>query len=198
MSDGAFSELVQRIRQGDQEAATQLVRQYEPAIRRVVRFRMADTRLSSAFDSMDICQSVLASFFVRAASGQFDLKEPRQLLQLLTDMARKKLATQVRNQRAARRDNRRVAATAAEEHALPDGEATPSRHMAARELLEEVHRRLAPDERQLMELRNQGLEWNDIASRLGESAEALRKRLARAIEQIASDLKLDEGGVILL
>jgi RNA polymerase sigma-70 factor (ECF subfamily) len=50
------------------------------------------------FDSMDICQSVLASFFVRAAAGQYDLQEPGQLIALLFRMARHKLAHQVARQ----------------------------------------------------------------------------------------------------
>ena len=40
---------------------------------------------------MDICQSVLGSFFVRAATGQYKLETPEHLLKLLTTMARNKL-----------------------------------------------------------------------------------------------------------
>ena len=71
-----FEELIRRVRAWDQDAATELVRRYEPAIRRAVRFRLADARLGGLFDSMDICQSVLGSFFVRAAWGQYDLETP--------------------------------------------------------------------------------------------------------------------------
>src|SRR5215218_6622730 len=101
-----FHDLIQRVRSGDQDAATELVRRYEPAVRRAVRIRLADTRLGRAFDSMDICQSVMASFFVRTALGQYDLDTPAQLLKLLASMARNKLADQVEKQRAKKRDNR--------------------------------------------------------------------------------------------
>src|SRR5206468_1481154 len=63
-----FQELIRRVRQGDEAAAAVLVRHYEPAIRRAVRFRLLDTRLGAVRDSTYICQSVLASFFVRAAA----------------------------------------------------------------------------------------------------------------------------------
>jgi hypothetical protein len=56
---------------------------------------------------MDICQSVLASCFVRATSGAFDLDNPEQLMKLLVTMARNKLASQARKQYAQRRDKRR-------------------------------------------------------------------------------------------
>ena len=58
-----FPDLITRVRGGDSAAAAELVRRYEPAIRRVVRLRLTDQRLRRAFDSMDVCQSVLGSFF---------------------------------------------------------------------------------------------------------------------------------------
>jgi DNA-directed RNA polymerase specialized sigma24 family protein len=84
------------------------VRRYEPAIRRAVRFRLADARLGGLLDSMDICRPDLKSFFVRAASGQYDLETPEKVLALLTAMARNKLASQARRQGAQRRGGRRV------------------------------------------------------------------------------------------
>jgi RNA polymerase sigma-70 factor (ECF subfamily) len=142
---------------------------------------------------MDICQSVLGSFFVRAASGQYDLNQPEDLTKLLTAMARNKLKLHLRKQHAQRRDQRRVE-TGVSESAFVTGERSPSSQAAARELLEEAHRRLSPDERRLVDLRNQGLEWNEIALRLSGSPEALRKKLARALDRVAEQLGLDEAG----
>src|SRR6059058_2495721 len=93
--DNAFADLIRRIRAGDELAAAELVKRYEPAIRLEVRLRLGDARLRRVFDSMDVCQSVLASFFVRAASGQYELEDPGQLIALLFQMARHKLAHQV-------------------------------------------------------------------------------------------------------
>jgi RNA polymerase sigma-70 factor (ECF subfamily) len=188
----SFAELIQRVRAGDEEAAAVVVRRYEPAIRRTVRIRLSDARLGRVLDSMDICQSVLASFFVRAALGQYDLKGPEQLLQLLATMARHKLADQVDRERAERRDNRRVAGDSDVHQALSPA-AGPGEQVANRELLTEVLRRLSPDERRLAEMRQQGMEWAEIAEQLGESPEALRKRLARALDRVGKELHLDEG-----
>src|SRR5215470_19112005 len=102
-----FAELLQRVRRGDPEAATQLVRQYESAIRVAVRTRLSDPKLRRQFDSMDVCQSVLASFFLRAAAGQYDLRDPAQLVALLTKMAHNKLAMRTRHEYRQRRDVRR-------------------------------------------------------------------------------------------
>ena len=51
----------------------------------------------------------MASFFVRAAAGQYDLEQPDQLLRLLVVMTRHKLANQERRHRAEMRDCRRLA-----------------------------------------------------------------------------------------
>ena len=87
-----FADLLTRVRGGDSDAASELVRNYESAIRVAVRTRLSDPKLRRQFDSMDVCQSVLASFFLRAAAGHYDLRDPAQLVALLTKMAHNKLA----------------------------------------------------------------------------------------------------------
>jgi RNA polymerase sigma-70 factor (ECF subfamily) len=57
--DSTFTDLIRRIRAGDQQAATELVRDYEPLIRRIVRLQLEDRRLCRLFDSMDVCQSAV-------------------------------------------------------------------------------------------------------------------------------------------
>src|SRR6476619_7176990 len=100
--DSTFGEFLLRIRAGDEQAAAELVRRYESAVRVEVRMRLADSRLRRVFDTMDLCQSVLASFFVRAAAGQYDLERPEQLVRLLVAIARNKVAYQARRQQATR------------------------------------------------------------------------------------------------
>src|ERR1700722_4334888 len=141
-----FAHFIRRVRGGDADAAAEVVQRYEPEIRRAVRLRLTDPGLRRVLDSMDICQSVLANFFVRAAAGQFDLEQPDQLLRLLVVMARNKLRDQVSYHQAARRDQRRVEA----DPAIPLAEAraasaSPSETLSARELLEAVRGALSPD-----------------------------------------------------
>ena len=59
----SFCSFMRAIRDGDQDAARELVRRFEGVIRREARLRMEDPRLHRVFDSMDISQSVLISFF---------------------------------------------------------------------------------------------------------------------------------------
>jgi RNA polymerase sigma-70 factor (ECF subfamily) len=193
--DAGFADFVRRIRAGDDRAARELVERYEPVICREVRLRLRDQRLTSRFDWTDIRQSVMASFFVRAAAGQYDLEQPDQLLRLLMTMTRNKLAQQVRRHRSDRRDYRRLEAY---DPAYLEGRSaaapTPSRLVAGRELLEDVRRRLSPDERRLADLRAEGYEWAEIAARLGVTAEACRKQLARALDRVEEQLATSEAG----
>src|SRR5262249_21361903 len=110
-----FTEFIRRIRAGDEQAAVELVRHYEPLIRREVRLQLEDQRLCRLFDSMDVCQSVLKSSFSRTATGEYDLDTREQLQRLLVTMARNKLASAARSEHRWRRDNRRVAADGAEQ-----------------------------------------------------------------------------------
>jgi RNA polymerase sigma-70 factor (ECF subfamily) len=186
----SFADLIRRVRAGEDAAASELVRHYEPAVRRAVRVRLRDARLRRQFDSMDVCQSVLASFFVRAALGQYELHTPAQLLRLLATMARNKVANAALRQRAGRRDYRRLEEGDPHDRAVASADPTPSAVVAGQELLHEARRRLTPEERRLLELREQGREWAEVAADLGGSPEALRKRLDRAIDRVAAELGL--------
>jgi RNA polymerase sigma-70 factor (ECF subfamily) len=187
----SFDDLWRRVRAGDPDAAAEMVGSVGPILRGMVRVKMTDPRLRRVFDSMDICQSVLASFFIRAAAGQYTLHGPEDLLKLLAVMAGNKLNFQARKEHAQRRDYRRQEGGGRVEEIAGD-DSSPSHHVANQELLQEVLRRLSPEERQLFELRSQGLEWLAIAEQRGGSAEALRKKLARAIDREMHALGVDD------
>jgi RNA polymerase sigma factor (sigma-70 family) len=186
-----FSQLLCRIRAGDQDAATELVRRYEPVIRRVARIRLADPGLRRLVDSADICQAVLASFCLRVALGQYELHDADQLLHLLGKMARLKVAEQVRHQQAQRRDHRRVETGAAADRAVAT-DPSPSEQVSVLELFQKLHSRLSAEERRLVELRSQRLGWAEIAAELGGTPESLRKRHARAVARVVRELGLEE------
>ena len=140
---------------------------------------------------MDICQSVLASFFARAAVGDFDLDEPPQLIRLLVGMARNKVAEQARHHQRQRRDVRRVGDLDVQEGAFAAKQETPSRLASGRELLQKFRERLSEEERQIADLRAKGYDWAAVAAELGGTAEGRRKQLARAVVRVEEDLGLD-------
>jgi RNA polymerase sigma-70 factor (ECF subfamily) len=184
----SFQDLIRQVRAGDEAAAAELVRLYEPAIRRAARIRLADSNLRRLFDSMDISQSVFGSFFVRVALGQYELDGPEQLLRLLVTMSRKKFADHLRRQHAARRDQRRLQGLGL---GGVDAQPSPSRQVATRELVDQFRQRLSEEELHLADLRALGRGWDEIAAEVGKSPEAVRKQLSRGIERVARELGLD-------
>jgi DNA-directed RNA polymerase specialized sigma24 family protein len=184
-----FSEFFERVRGGDADAACVIVRRYESAIRVAVRSRLLDPALKSQFDSMDVCQSVLISFFIRAAAGAFDLREPRQLVALLMKMAQNKLAVQARNQHRRRRDVRRVRVSAYDLERLASPAPDPIRNAAGKELLDRALGMMSPKIRGMAEQRMRGESWSTIASQFGGSPDARRKQYERAVARIADVLE---------
>jgi RNA polymerase sigma-70 factor (ECF subfamily) len=188
-----YIDFIRRVRQGDEQAAEELVRRYEPEIRLEVRgwLRLRNPGLRRVFDSMDVCQSVMASFFARAAVGDFDLEEPPQLISLLVGMARKKVAEHARYHQRQRRDVRRVGDGNLDNAPVAASEPTPSRLASGRELLQKFRERLSDDERRIADLRARGTDWAAVAAELGGTPDSRRKQLARAVIRIERELGLD-------
>lgn len=187
-----FEDFIRRVRAGDEAAAEELVRQYGEKVRREARARTVDPRLRQVFDSMDICQSVLGSFFVGAAAGQFELRQPEDLVHLLAGMARNKVAFQARKQRAARRDVRRSKPLDLSVFEPAADDPTPSQTVAGADLLKAFRDRLTEEERELADRRAMGENWEQVAAAMGGTPQGRRKQLERAIARVTSQLRLGE------
>jgi RNA polymerase sigma factor (sigma-70 family) len=186
-----FDELLERVRRGEPNAAYELVRRYESAVRVAIRTRLSDPALRQQFDSMDICQSVLASFFLRAAAGEYDLNEPGQLVALLTKMAHNKLAMHARGHYRQRRDVRRASSMSDDWSAPIDKALGPDEQVINRDLIHRAYALMEPEVRQMANCRVYGTEWSEIAAQLGGTAEARRKQFRRAMADIAQSLEIE-------
>jgi RNA polymerase sigma-70 factor (ECF subfamily) len=191
--DTDFANLIARVRAGDAAAAVEIVRTYESAVRVAVRARLFDPDMRRQFDSLDICQSVLASFFVRVAAGQFDLERPAQLVGLLTKMTQNKLAWRVRYNLQERRDIRRMQAETAEVVERSSAACDPARQAEARELLERAWQIMDGDLREIATRRLEGQTWIQVAAALGGTAGGRRKQFERGLALIAEQLGLGEA-----
>jgi RNA polymerase sigma factor (sigma-70 family) len=190
MPQDEFVELIRRVRAGDEEASAELVRRYEPAIRIAVRARLTDPKLRRILDSMDVCQSVLGNFFARAATGQFELERPEQLVALLATMARNRVINHAHQQQAGRRDQRRTDTSRPE--ATIDPRADPSATVDGLDLLDAVRDRLSPEELQIADRWASGEPWEEIGATVGIRPDTLRIRLARALERVRKQFHLNE------
>ena len=190
--DDDFELLVERLLHGEVNAAEQIVRMYEPEIRRIVRLRLRDPKLRRIIDSTDICQSVFAKFFYLAALGRFELQSPDDLVRLLTKMATNKVVDRYRHENSQRKlalqrsDNQQC--TSAGEPIENESPVTAAEY---RERLAMVRNSLSPREKQISELRIEGKSWLEISKSMGQSPQAVRKCLERACQRVSQELGIN-------
>jgi RNA polymerase sigma-70 factor (ECF subfamily) len=186
MSQPSFATFFAAVRSGDQAAAAELVRLYEPYLRQVIRLRLTDERLRRVYDSADLCQSVLGNFFGRAAVGGFDLSSPGRLRALLARMAENKFLDKARHEQY-------------HGGGIPDGYdapadgPTPGEVLLRSELVAALRARLSERERWLFDQRAAGRTWPDIAAETADAPDALRIHLARAIDRLRSEVIREES-----
>ena len=191
-ADNPFVTYVSRLRTGDEAALEELVARYTPVIKLEARMRLRSPHLRAVLDSMDICQSVLKSFFLRAAAGQFDIDRPEDLRKLLVQMACNKSLEAARREYAQRRDARRSVKLGDEAHQVAGGE-DPVEQVEWQELMLRGRQMLSPDERKIAEGRAAGSTWEELAAELGKTPDQLRMQLSRAQKRVAEALDLEVG-----
>jgi DNA-directed RNA polymerase specialized sigma24 family protein len=188
-----FQELIARARAGDEAAAARLTREFEPFIRRFVRVRMRSRsnreQLRTELDSADICQSVFKSLFVGLRGGRFELDQPEQMQKLLSAMVRFKVATKARRLSVTLRE-----VLDGEELREPvDSGPGPEKAVDDKDLLDAILEKFASDEVDLLVRRLHDQPWPAIAEAVGGTAEALRKKLARALERVRGHPELHDA-----
>ncbi len=183
MSEGGESRhLVDLWRAGDQKAAQALFDRYADRLLALARRRLSQ-RLASRVDAEDVVQSVFRTFFVRAKEGQYQLQHQDDLSKLLVRITVHKTLRQVEFHKAAKRDPGLETAQADPSHdrlqEVLDGEPTPEAAVAFVDQLEHFMAKLRPDEREILELRMQGLSNEEIAKKLGTYDRKIRRVLER-------------------
>src|SRR5262249_16640585 len=154
-------EMLRRVRAGDERATADMLRLYLPEVHRFIRYRLTSAQLRRFLDSLDVCQSVFANFFVRLADGQFDLQNPQQVQQLLRVMAGNRVLDHYRRQTAARRGGEQV--PLAETVDLPARAEDPAQAAETRDLVDTLRAQLSAEERQVLDAWMRGLDWPEIA-----------------------------------
>jgi RNA polymerase sigma factor (sigma-70 family) len=160
--------LMARWRQGDQQAADALFVRYATRLIALARSRLS-SRLAQRLDPEDVVQSVYQSFFVGARNGKFELHGPGDLWRLLVALTVNKLQHQVERHTADKRSVELERNFGGEDSLcglqpqLFAREPTPEEAAALTDEVEQLMRKLEPLERQMLELRLQGCNLEEIA-----------------------------------
>lgn len=178
-------ELVDRVRQGDQQAATELFNRYLQRLIGLARARIG-RKLAHRVDPEDVVQSAYRSFFHRAQDGQFVLQRSGDLWRLLAAITIHKLCRTVARHQAGKR------AVAKEQPLTGDStllglapealsrEPQPAEALALVEELEVVMQRLKPDWRRILQMRLDGHKVREIA----ETMKCSERRVRRCFEEV--------------
>ena len=185
-----LQELLGRIRAGEEAAAEEFVRIYEPYVRRVVRARLRIPGMRRVSDSSDLCQVVLASFLVGSAVGRYDVADIDGMKKLLARIAANRVVDLARKPEF-RKPVVPVGGDGAGGVEVIARGPGPASQVALHELIQHADRLLSESERPIAELRKEGLSWEEIGRRLGKSADAVRKSLDRAARRVMHALGME-------
>lgn len=191
MLQSDFEQLLDRIRSGDEQAAREFVEHFEPEIRRIARVRMRDHRIRALTDSVDVVQSVFGDFFHKYNTEERRIASSDQLLSLLVTMTKNRIIDLARKHKRTRASNEGQNAKEVSQIGQLDvmlNESGPSTVVTSRDLAEHIRTRMSDSEFAIVELRNEGFSWREVADELGGSAEALRKQLERALGRVRQEL----------
>jgi RNA polymerase sigma factor (sigma-70 family) len=174
--------LMQRLREGSQDAARELWERYGEHVLRVLR-RKLDRKLRAKFDSADIAQAVWISFFIEPCHD-YRFERPEDLLAFLADLAQHKLVDLKRQRYRTKkhnvnREHSLEGSAAAEASAKPDRRASPMHTAIAQERWEQLLERQPPHYRHILEMLHQGYTHEEIARELGISAKTVQRLLRK-------------------
>lgn len=178
-----IGEFLQRIRNGDESAARELLTRYEAEVRLVVR-RQLPRLLRSRFDSLDFLQSVWGSFFHRLRTGPADFEDSRHLVAFLARAAKNKVIDEYRRAASQKGDMHREEPLWIEgdrPRDLAAGGATPSQLAEAREAFGRLEQLVPQERREILAMKAEGLSAREIGERIGVSE--------RTVQRVLEDLR---------
>jgi RNA polymerase sigma factor (sigma-70 family) len=176
--------LMERLRNGSQEAARELCERYGSHILRVVR-RKLDRKLRAKFDSADFTQAVWASFFLDQ-THQYAFQRPEELIAFLANLAHDKLVDTHRQRYRTRkynvnREHSLEGSAATEAVRVTDRQPTPSKLVAAQDRWDRLLEGQSAQNRRILEMLRQGHTHQEIAEALGISGKTVQ-RLIRKLD----------------
>jgi len=178
---GSFTQLMSRLKDGDQAAAAEVFQRYTRPLMALASSQF-DSWLRRKVDVEGVVQSALKSFFVRQGEGQFEgLEDWENLWGLLTVITLRKCYRRHEYLHAECRDPAREVArlnpAGSEEECLEaiGREPTPLEAAMLAETVERLLGSLAPPERAILELSLQGYSTTEIADRVNRSKRTVRR-----------------------
>jgi RNA polymerase sigma factor (sigma-70 family) len=196
MAERSLKELMRAYREGDRSVQEEMLEKVETQLRGQVR-KMVGKQIRSERESVDICQSILVAFHLRASEGKVDVENDKALGGYMRAMVKNKLANLSDRIRAAKRGGGTTPVPLAEESEEGGAQLEafdPRASMVARtsELCQALQSELSPEELAILEGRLSGKTNKEIAAGLGKSPDAVRMTWNRARQHLVERGLLEE------
>ena len=198
-SSASLSELVRRLRQGDDTFANELFARFARRLIGLARTHL-DRRMQQKVDPEDVVQSVYRSFFRRLDAEQIETPSWDSLWYLLTVMTLRKCAKQAEQMHAAKRDARREVSLQSDGDSgdswkhVADREPTPEEAALLTELVDQTMRDFDPEDHAVVMMSLQGYNVREISAslkRADRSVRRLRERVRKRLEDMLAQSEND-------
>ncbi len=191
-ANDSFTDVMARLRAGDQAAAREIFQRYVDKLLRLARSHF-DAVLRRKVDPEDVVQSAYKSFFLRYGAGKLEIQDWDNLWGLLTMITLRKCFDRVEYHRAQIRDVQREA------NVPPDAsgtgpwweavarEPTPEEAAVLAETVEQLLGDLDANERPIVQMSLQGYTATEISQQLGfaeRSVRRLRERIRKRLQRM--------------
>ncbi len=180
-------ELVQRLRDGDTQAAEQLFVRYALQLNRLAE-QYLSRRLAGRVEGEDVVQSVFRTFYRRCLRGEFRVDSSSHLWRLLVQVTVRKVAAKARGLKA---EPAAASALAEDGDALLNAalcrEPSPEEAAALVDQTEALLRGLPPLHGRVLELRLEGYAVAEIAPRLNVSRQTVYRVLGLLQQRLVRD-----------
>lgn len=175
MTPHALDALLEKLTNGDAEAAGQVFATFEPYLRFVVR-RHLSPGLRAKFDSMDIVQSVWADVLVGFREAGWRFADAAHLRAFLVRLTHHRFIDRLRQHRRAMTHERSLSNNLGDEY-LSTQEDRPGDVVEADELWQEMLSLCPPEHREVLRLKRAGARSPEIAARTGLHEGSVRRIL---------------------
>jgi RNA polymerase sigma factor (sigma-70 family) len=179
-SPSTIHQLLEKLAQGDEAAACEIFRTYEPYLRLVVR-RQLSVALRAKFDSADIVQSVWADLLHRFRQTRYRFPDAEHLRAFLVRATRNRFLDHLR-----RHLNELEQQQLLHDGVPPSSEPDPSEVLAADELWERLLAMCPPAHVEVLRLRRQGCLLAEIAQRTGLHEGSVRRILCDLARRLSA------------
>jgi len=175
--------LLQKLTTGDDAAAEQVFRSYEPYLRMVVR-RQLSPDLRAKFDSMDVVQSVWLHMLKGFREAGWRFTDTAHLRAFLVQLTRHRFIDRLRRHRTELAREQPMALAEVEEVLLAD-DPQPAEILQADELWEQLLELCPPAHREVLRLKREGALTSEVAARTGLHEGSVRRILNTLSRRLA-------------